>query len=530
MRVHKKKKLPNINLRYNSLSAFVYIIGLVLLLQLFNLQIINGESYRETSNTRLTRESTLYASRGYIRDRTGIELATVQMTFSLEMYKTKLDNDVLNDTILKIINTLEQNEDKYTDTLPIKINPFEFTFSSEEKKNKWLKTYNLDSETTAEEAFNYLKNRYKIKNENEEEVRKILVIRYRISSEGYSTTKSLTISNNISRKSSLIFLEQSDNYPGISVGQSSKRSYPNGELASHILGYINSINSEQYKENKDKGYTMNDIYGQTGIEYAFEPYLKGKNGIKQIDMSVDGEIVNEYVSEEAISGSDVILTIDANLQRITEQALVDTINGINNGDYGSSYPADAGAIVVMDVSSGEVLSMASYPNYEPSAFVGGIKADLWNYYNNKENRTPLMNRAIAGTYAPGSTFKMVTATAALQTRNVTTKEKVNDTGVYPRGHNPMCWLYRQSHRGHGYLNVTDAIKHSCNYFFYEMGYRVGIETLDKYASSFGLGRKTGIELTGENSGTVANPELTKAKGETWTVRLYTLSCNWTGRQ
>ena len=519
---YKKKKLPNTNLRFNSLSAVVYIIGLILLLQLFNLQIVNGETYRETSNTKLTRESTLYASRGYILDRGGNELANVEMTFSLEMYKTKLETQVLNNTILKIINTLEQNGDKYTDTLPIKINPFEYTFSNEERKNKWLKTYKLSEDTTPEEAFNYLKNRYKIENENIEDVRKIIVVRYRISSEGYSSTKSLTISNNIGRKSALIFTEQSTNYPGVTVGQSSKRNYPNGSLASHMLGYINSITSDQYKENKENGYTMNDIYGQTGVEYVFEPYLRGQNGIKQIDMSVDGEIVNEYVSQEAISGSDVVLTIDANLQAITERALKDTIENINNGEYGSTYPADAGAIVVMDVNSGDVLAMASYPDFEPSSFVGGIKTDLWNYYNNKENNTPLMNRAITGVYSPGSTYKMVTATAALQTGNVTPKEKINDVGVYPRGHNPACWIYRQSKKTHGYLNVTDAIKHSCNYFFYEMGYRVGIDILDKYTSSFGLGKKTGIELTGEAVGTIASPDVAKANGETWTVG-YTLS-------
>ena len=270
---------------------------------------------------------------------------------------------------------------------------------------------------------------------------------------------------------------------------------------------------------------MTDIYGQSGIEYVFEPFLKGTNGIKQIDMSVDGSSVGEYISEQAISGSDVVLTIDANLQRITEKALEDTINGIKNGEYGTKkYPANAGAIVVMNVTNGEILSLASYPNFEPQAFVGGIDSAIWNYYNAKENNVPLINRAIAGTYAPGSTFKMVTATAALQTGAVTINEKVNDTGVYPRGHNPACWIYRQQHIGHGYLNITNAIKKSCNYFFYEMGYRVGIETLDKYAYNFGLGKKTGIELSGEMTGSVANPELTKSKGETWTVG-YTLNAS-----
>ena len=235
MGIYKKKRMPNISLRFNTLSALIYIIGIILLIQLFNLQIVNGQSYRETSNTRLTRESTLYASRGYILDRNGNTLANTEMTFSLEMYKTKLDSNVLNVTILRIINTLQSNGDSYTDTFPIRINPFEYTFTSQSKKEKWLELYKLDKDTTPEEAFEYFKNRYSIENENVEETRKILTVRYRITSEGYSATKSLTISNNISRKSALVFTEQSSVYPGITVMQSSKRNYPNGKLASHII-------------------------------------------------------------------------------------------------------------------------------------------------------------------------------------------------------------------------------------------------------------------------------------------------------
>ena len=174
---NNNKKQPNPELRFNVLSALVYIIGIVLLLQLFNLQIINGASYRETSNTRLTRESTLYASRGYILDRNGNELAITEMTFSLEMYKTKLDTKVLNETILRMVNTLEANGDSYTDNFPIKVNPYEYTFTNEQRKEKWLSSYKLDVNTTAEEAFNYFKDRYGVENENIEEARKILVIR-----------------------------------------------------------------------------------------------------------------------------------------------------------------------------------------------------------------------------------------------------------------------------------------------------------------------------------------------------------------
>lgn len=399
MEKFRKKKLPNIKLRYNVITVLIYIIGSVLLIQLFNLQIVNGSSYRETSNARLTRESTLYAARGSILDRNGSLLAGEEMTFALELYKTKLENNVLNECILRTINTLEENGDKYTDTFPITVNPFSYTHSSEERINSWLTANNLKPGTTAENAFYYFKDKYDIEEEDIVNVRKILAVRYRISSEGYSATKSLTISNNISRKSALVFDEQSDKYPGIDVVTNSRRYYPNGTVASHILGYISSIKDEEYKQYKNDGYTINDLYGREGIEYVFEHYLKGKNGIKQIDMSVDGGTVGEYIQEEAVSGSNVVLTIDANLQTIAEKALEDTIKNSKSIDE-RAEGADAGAIVAMNVKTGEVLAMASYPYYDPGSWVGGrIDTDTWNMYNSEVGK-PLMNRTIAGVYEP----------------------------------------------------------------------------------------------------------------------------------
>ena len=269
---------------------------------------------------------------------------------------------------------------------------------------------------------------------------------------------------------------------------------------------------------------MNDIYGQEGIEYVFEDYLKGRNGIKQIDMSVDGGTVSEYTEKEAIAGSNIVLTIDANLQAITERALAEAIENTSKTQKGAEK-SDAGAIVVMNVHTGDVLAMASYPFFDARSWVGGIDQETWNRYNSKDSKEPIFNRAIRGTYAPGSTFKMVTSVAALQSGNVTTTEKINDTGVYPRGGNPKCWIYPSTHRGHGYLNITDAIKRSCNYFFYEMGYRMGIETLNRYVSAFGLAKKTGIELTGEEAGSMACKELTARKGEIWTLRIHSVSIN-----
>lgn len=219
--------MPNIKLRYNILAGLIYVMSAILIIQLFNLQIVNGTTYRENSNTRLTRESVLYAARGEFLDRNGTALATSEMTFALELYKTKLENSVLNNGILAVIKTLEQNKDSYIDTFPININPFSFTFTTEEKKNSWLKSYNLDEKETAENAFYYFKDKYDIEQEDINDIRKILAVRYRISSEGYSSTKSLRISNSISRESALIFGEQSDKYPAIEVVTTSKRSYPN---------------------------------------------------------------------------------------------------------------------------------------------------------------------------------------------------------------------------------------------------------------------------------------------------------------
>lgn len=511
-----RAKQANLKLRYNIIITISYIVGIILLIQLFNLQVIHGEEYRQTSNTRLTRESTLEAARGSILDRSGNIIAGTGMGFSLEFYKTKLDNNTLNETILGMIQVLNNNGDSFTDTFPIKINPFEFNIGDEQKEKKWKQTNKIPQDMTAEECFNFFKEKYEITNENIEEIRNIIAIRYRISQEGYSSTKSITISSKISRLSAIQFSERNKEFPGVNVVVEANRYYPQQNLASHIVGYIGRINESELKANKDDGYNMNDNYGKTGIEYVFEKYLKGKDGIRQIDMSVDGTVTDEYISKEAVAGADIVLTIDANLQRIAEIALQDNINSIKEGAYGSASNAEAGAAVVMNVKTGEILALASNPSFNPDLFANGINSKDLEAYNNDPNK-PFVNRAIQSSYAPGSTFKMVTAISALESGAVSLTEKINDTGVYPRGHNPVCWLYTSSRRGHGYLNITQAIQHSCNYFFYEMGYRVGIDTLDKYATYFGLGTKTGVELPNEKAGTLASKQVARENGTEWYV-------------
>lgn len=498
-------------IKYNIISMCVYIIGIILLVQLFNLQIVKGQEYREQSNTRLTRESVLKAARGNILDRTGNPIVSNSMGFRLDLYKTKVDNQTLNDTILKIINILEKNGDKYADNLPITVQPFAFTSQDDEYVKNWKKKNKIDENASAEDCFYILKKKYEIQSDDINEARKIMAIRYEISQNGYSSTKAVEICSNLSRASSLELSEKNTDFAGIDIVTEPIISYTSGSLASHILGTVGKIKQEELNGKEDT-YTMNDIIGKTGIQYVFEDLLKGKNGIRQIDMDIEGTVTGEYIAKEAIAGSDVVLTIDSNVQAITEKALKDNIIKISTGGFSSRSDADAGAVVVMNVKTGEILAMASYPDYEPQLFVNGISNEKYEEYS---KGSALFNRAISGTYAPGSIFKMVTAIAGLESGVINTKTTINDTGVYPYAHRPVCWYYTEYGRGHGYLNVSQAIKHSCNYFFYEVGNRIGIDTLEKYAKYFGLGKKTNVELPSEATGVIASRKRADEENRTW---------------
>ncbi len=503
------KKPPKVNtkLRFNSLTVFTYIIGIILIIQLFNLQIVHGAEYREQSNTRLTRETVVEAARGTIMDKSGNLLVSSNIKFDLELYKSKIDTKQLNETILNIINVLEKYQISYPDSLPINIEPYEFKLEGENLTN-WLKGQELPENISAEQAFNELKSKYKIEEQDIYQARKIMCIRYEITMQGYSSTKALVLAKDIPREAVAEFSESSEKFPGINIVVQPEREYPKGSLASHILGYASKIGQDEYNEKKDI-YDQNDIIGKTGIEYVFEEYLRGKKGEKQIDMAVDGSITAEYTAQEAQSGSDIILTIDANLQQVTENVIASNLEKIRNGGFGKRYDAISESCVVMNVKTGEILALASYPNYNPSDFVGGISSENWNKYITDESK-PLVNKAIQSSYSPGSIFKMVTAIAGLQSGVINSKTVINDTGVYTKyakqGTRMNCWYYTDYHRGHGPLNVIGAIENSCNYFFYETADRMQIDTLDQYAKYFGLGTKTGVELQDETAGVLASKE------------------------
>ncbi|MDD4066701.1 MAG: penicillin-binding protein 2 [Clostridia bacterium] len=503
--------------RYIFLYIIVFLVAIVLISTLFYLQIIKGEEYRTQSNNRLLRENVVQAPRGDILDRNNNVLVSNKMGFSLMLYKINISTEKLNESLLKITNILIKNGDKYVNTLPIGFdeNGNVIFTNSEENQVIWKENYKYNSEDTAYDVLLKLKEKYKIQNEDLQEVRIIAGQRFDIEKTGYGAFYPYQISSNISRQTINEIEEQNDNFPGINISTIPLRMYTMGSFAAHILGYTGSVSIDDLKNNSI--YSRNDIIGRSGIEYVFEKYLKGTNGIKKVEMDFNGKINEEYEVDPSIKGNDVILTIDGNLQKVAEEKLKDNIEKISSGGFKYKYEdANAGSVIVMDVNTGEILAMASYPTYDPSLFIGGISTKEWNTLINNGAK-PLYDRTIQASYAPGSTFKMVSAIAALESNSIGIYDEIEDLGIYDKGHRPQCWYYTSYGLTHKLVNVSKAIKTSCNYYFYEVGYRMGIDTISRYASYFGLGTKTGIELPGEISGILASREYANSKGNEWYV-------------
>ena len=329
------------------------------------------------------------------------------------------------------------------------------------------------------------------------EARLVLGVQYEIRSRDLSREDPYVLAEDIDRET--ISLLNDGAYAGAKVSLSSVREYETA-YAAHILGYLGSIESQEEKDALGEGYAWNDSVGKTGAEAAFEKYLKGDDGTRVVSMNEDGKVTGEYYSTEPVPGATVELTVDLDLQQAVEDALAATIQEMDRTD-----PNDrrGGAAVVLDIDTREVLAMASYPTYDLSTFrQPEIFAAL-----NTDTRQPFNNRATQGHYAPGSTLKPLTAVAALEEGAIpSTTERLRS---------PVTWYYpndpTRSHINcaggdHGRLNVTEAITKSCNYFFAEMGYRLGMDTFLDYLDAFGLGKSTGIEI-GDYAGTLPeNPE------------------------
>ena len=494
-------KKNNLN-RYYIISVLVILLICLIFIKLFNLQVVNGVTYRAQSENKLLRSHTITATRGEITDRFGRPLVTSRMGFDLIAYKEYIEDEKLNQLILDTVNILEKYEASYYDTLPISENG-EFIFNSPDysAESDFKKNNDFDKNMSAKEILNELIKRYEIDGKyTKTEKRKIAGIRFEMELRSFNSSTPYTIATDIPIEVVSYIREQGNKFMGIDVSVEPIRNNVNGSVASHILGRVGRIYKEEYVVLKNKGYGMNDTLGKDGIEKIMEDYLKGKDGVQNIEQSIDGRTMKVLETKEATPGNNVILTLDLELQKIAENSLAKTIQDMSSNP--ESLGASAGAVVVVDVNNGEILAIASYPTFNQNTFNEDYKELLEN------DAKPMWNRAISGTYAPGSTFKMLTAVAALESGVTTRYEVINDLGVYKyyesSNYTPKCWIYTDTGRTHGNQTVVQAIENSCNYYFYEVGRRMGIDTLAEYGKKFGLGEYTGIELSGESKGIFAS--------------------------
>jgi len=493
--------------------VLVAVLFVLCIIRLFNLQVINGEEYRKISEDKLYMSMSVKAPRGEILDRYGSVLVGNRTGFSVQVKDIGMERPEFSKMVKELIVLLDKEGVAVSDTFPVTYEePFEFTFadtkkqSAEEQAVDWKKNYNVDKKATPVEVIEFFAEKYKLdKNLDMLTQRKVAGVIFDMYCRGFSPSYPYTIATDVSPSVVAVVKENNMNFPAVTVVEQTMRSYPNGEMAAHVLGTVGIIYQEEYEQLKYKNYAMDAIIGKQGIEYTYEEQLRGVDGIKGIGKTdSDGAIVEAVPAK---SGNQVLLTIDEPIQMTMEEGLKDTISNIS---LNSAPDCNAGAAVCLDVNTFEILGIASYPGYNPLEYNKKYNEMLKNPAN------PLWNRALAGTYEPGSTFKMLTAIAALEEGVVTPNETILDEGVYKyySDYQPSCleWRYGKTH---GYVNTELGLQESCNYYFYEIGRRLGIDKLVMYADRFGLGKITGIEIGGEAEGTVASPENRKKRGEQW---------------
>jgi len=481
--------------------------------RLYNLQIVNGDYYRQQSIRRLYGLQTVEGVRGEIQDRYGRPLVVNRTIYVIRFSYSSWKKTEQNDVILRLVKIVDEAGQSYHNTLPVENGKwlrFNFTGRNTATRLESLNSVNerlgIPAVSTANEFMQVLYARYKLDNTNYTAGEKFTIagIRYSMERAGFSATYEYTFAEDITAELGALISERTRELPGVEVEVDSVRSYET-EYAAHILGRVGPIYKEEYEQYAEKGYAMNAIVGKDGIEKAMEDTLRGIDGTNTIETDMSGRITNVIEKQAAVAGSDVMLTIDIDLQQAAETALEKRILELReqNTKKGATNDAKGGAAVVVDVKSGQVLASANYPSYSLSTYSQDYNELL------DDALTPLVNRAIAGKYAPGSTYKVAVAIAALEKGIITPSTTIYDQHKYTYypGYQPVCGGW------HGNVNVASALRVSCNYFFYDIGRRVGINAIVDYASRLGLGKKTGIELDGEVTGAVAGPEAAEAVGQ-----------------
>ncbi|WP_308856192.1 penicillin-binding transpeptidase domain-containing protein [uncultured Oscillibacter sp.] len=512
-----ERKDSQSNIRLYVLGSLLALALVVYIGVLYDIQINQHDYYLARSIRTITQEETVEASRGVITDRSGREMVSSRSSYNLTFDSSALDEgEDENEAILRLVKLCQSQGVAWVDNLPItKTAPFSYTFTSltelnETQRNRFTAFLRdqlevVPEDTTAEDItadclsslglsahamVERLRQEFKVPVAfSLNEARSVIGVQYELSIRKLMNTTAYAMVEDIDTQ--MISLLNDGDYDGAKITASSVREYKTTNAA-HILGTVTPIWAEEYDALKEQGYSGNDRIGRSGVEAAFEQYLRGTDGKRIVSTNAAGKITGEYYEKAPQPGNTVELTIDLSLQQAVESALAEAVADMNAEDGDETRGAGA---AVIQVGTGEVLALASYPTYDPAAYNRDYNSLLANPAN------PLLNRATQGAYVPASTLKPLVAVAALETGATTPSEKIKDTGKWYYPGDPNSWLWCWNHSGHGRVNATTAITNSCNYYFATMGYRMGMDTLREYLTAFGLGQSTGIEI-GDRAGTL----------------------------
>ena len=487
------------------IAAAAVIIGLYGFRLIF-LQLVNGDSFTAQATNTTDYKFTVTAARGDIVDSKGERIASSTTGYNVVLNKLLMGDEDLDTMLQKIVGLLGENGESWNDSLligqPDAAGHYEFTAASdnaaEQKALAAMKdNLGLQQYATADDVMEKLVEDYDLADFSLYWQRVLSGIHYEMQLQAFSNVNNFVMAENVSEATVATIKENSLSLPGVEIVETSTRSYEQGTVLPHVLGRVGKITAEKWKvtdENgqvtyplKEKGYNMNDIIGISGLESAYEDELRGKDGVETITRNSDGVIVNTALTTVPEPGHTVQLTIDSEFQKAVDQALAKNVEWIKN-TYADSKQANAGAVVVIDVKTGGVLAASNYPSFDQNLY-----AAQYSEYSADENM-PLFNRALQGLYTPGSTYKPSVAVAGLDTGLLNRNSTVNCTRVYTyyKDYRPRC---AQHGHGNGPIDVINAIKWSCNIFFYDVGRRLTSDVYDAYAYKLGLGQRTGVEVS-----------------------------------
>lgn len=504
-------------MRKSKLRTLITLITIVVLLASFSIvrlmqfQIVDAEEYIDQVNRRTISEVSVSAARGDIVDRNGNLIATNKAGFNIVFDRAFLPEGKENEVILELTKLLSENGAVWIDNLPLSTTyPYYFESGRDEDVETMKSRLGLQTYATAEECMAEMTEQFELTGLTQEELRTVAAVRYEMFAKEFSIYNRYTFAEDVPTSVVAKIEEESDKYQGVSISEEASRVYTDGTLLPHLIGDVGPIYAENYQQYKDKGYDMDDIVGNSGIEKSMEEYLRGEDGAVTVEQNTKGEVLSTTQTKDPVSGDTVMLTIDAQLQKVAQKSLEDHIALLRSGAaYNRGTEAKTGAVAIVDVKTGEILAAVNSPSYDSNL----LKSQP-GYYNQlvSDPLKPMVNRVFTGLYRPGSTFKTITATAALTEGIINQNSTVTCRRVYTfwDDYQPKCT------GTHGTISVVEALQRSCNIFFYDVGRLLGIETLDRYASYFGVGEDCGLEEgISRGYGAMSSPAYSQSLGENW---------------